>query len=630
MVVKSVHSLHLPTLANKKGRMKHTLFALLIHCLLLSHAAPAQERNHYTCYRTAGPITADGFLSEPDWSLADWSEDFVDITGNPELKPPMRTRIKMLWDDRYIYVAAELIETGVWATLEKHDAVIFHDNDFEIFLDPEGNGRNYAEIEVNALGTVWDLLLTRAYKDGGKPVSNWDLRGLQTGIRVCGTLNDPSSADTSWIVEMALPIEELTTGRSLSCRPADGVMWRVNFSRVEWETEIVKGAYRKVKDPVTGKPVPERNWVWSPMGEIAMHIPERWGRLEFSSENIAGENIRFLTGLQEEGFRKWAWLGGHQTWTAAKWDSVMSDCRSMGITGILTQADSSTLVRIIPIAGRHGIEVQKWFVAMMNNDPDLLREHPDWFVVNREGRSCITDPAYVGYYRFFCPSHPGVIRYLEASIDGYLAIPGLAGIHLDYIRYPDVILPEALWPTYGIIQDREYPAYDYCYCPVCKEQFRSETGQDLSTMTHPETSEAWRKYRYERVTAIVQRLADQCHNAGRKISAAVFPGPSTAKRLVRQSWDEWPLDEVFPMLYQDFYYGNLDWIRLQTSEGTLSAGTGTPLFSGLYIPSLTPRELQTAIRKSILGNAAGICLFSYESLTPEHRRILKEAFLPKR
>jgi hypothetical protein len=59
--------------------------------------------------------------------------------------------------------------------------------------------------------------------------------------------------------------------------PKDGAQWRINFSRVEWDTEVADGKYRKVK----GKP--EHNWVWSPQGVIDMHRPERWGYLQFST-----------------------------------------------------------------------------------------------------------------------------------------------------------------------------------------------------------------------------------------------------------------------------------------------------------------------------------------------------------
>ena len=58
--------------------------------------------------------------------------------------------------------------------------------------------------------------------------------------------------------------------------PADGDQWRINFSRVEWQHEVIDGVYRRVPD------TPEDNWVWSPTGVIDMHRPERWGVLQFS------------------------------------------------------------------------------------------------------------------------------------------------------------------------------------------------------------------------------------------------------------------------------------------------------------------------------------------------------------
>ena len=69
----------------------------------------------------------------------------------------------MLWDDNYFYIAEQLEEPHVWATLTKHDSVIFQDNDFEVFIDPDGDNQEYYEIEINALNTDWDLLLKKAY-----------------------------------------------------------------------------------------------------------------------------------------------------------------------------------------------------------------------------------------------------------------------------------------------------------------------------------------------------------------------------------------------------------------------------------------------------------------------------------
>ena len=98
----------------------------------------------------------------------------------------------MLWDDTYLYVAALLEEPHVWGTLTKHDSVIFHDNDFEIFIDPDGDNHEYYEIEINALNTEWDLFLKKPYRDGGPAINEWEIPGLKTAVHVDGTLNNPS------------------------------------------------------------------------------------------------------------------------------------------------------------------------------------------------------------------------------------------------------------------------------------------------------------------------------------------------------------------------------------------------------------------------------------------------------
>src|SRR5262249_17025392 len=88
---------------------------------------------HYLCYRARGPVRIDGRLDDPAWKDAPWTQDFVDIEGQGKPRPRFRTRAKMLWDDQYFYIGAELEEPHVWATLTEHDAVIFEDNDFEVF-----------------------------------------------------------------------------------------------------------------------------------------------------------------------------------------------------------------------------------------------------------------------------------------------------------------------------------------------------------------------------------------------------------------------------------------------------------------------------------------------------------------
>ncbi len=141
---------------------------------------------HYICYRTPSPLVIDGRLDEPTWNRAAWTSDFVDIEGSLKPKPRFRTRAKLLWDAAYLYIGAELDEPDVWATLTARDSVIFQDNDFEVFIDTRGDTHCYYELEMNALGTEWDLLLVKPYRDGGPAIHAWDIRGLKTKVAWTG------------------------------------------------------------------------------------------------------------------------------------------------------------------------------------------------------------------------------------------------------------------------------------------------------------------------------------------------------------------------------------------------------------------------------------------------------------
>lgn len=262
----------------------------------------------YACYQTSESLKIDGILDEAAWTAAAWTNDFRDIEGDLKAKPPLKTNAKMLWDDDYFYIAAQIEEPHLWATLTQRDTIIFLDDDFEVFIDPDGNGLNYYEFELNELNTVWDLLMLRPYRDtiSGLPhyVFNWNLPEWKTAVSLQGTLNDPSDEDQGWTVEMAIPWSALEELAQPKRAPIDGEYWRVNFSRVDWHMDIKDGKYVKQKDPATGENKPEENWVWSPQGRISMHQPETYAYVLFSNKAPGTEVIAFPE-MPEEKI-KWA------------------------------------------------------------------------------------------------------------------------------------------------------------------------------------------------------------------------------------------------------------------------------------------------------------------------------------
>lgn len=239
----------------------------------------------YVAPRAGTTIVIDGKLDDAGWTAAPWSEEFIDIEGDIKPKPRFRTRMKMTWDDDALYIAAELQEPHVWGKLTQHDAVVFHDNDFEVFLDPDDDTHMYGEVELNALNTTWDLLLSKPYRAGGKAVDDWEIAGLKTAVHVDGTLNDPHDEDRGWTLEIAWPWPNLKQIGAPRSPPRVGDQWRINFSRVEWDIDIVDGKYRKIAKR------PEHNWVWSPQHAIDMHRPEHWGYLQFGGSH--GKDMTF-------------------------------------------------------------------------------------------------------------------------------------------------------------------------------------------------------------------------------------------------------------------------------------------------------------------------------------------------
>lgn len=300
---------------------KCIILLVLVGCYTsMSGAQSDNMYQRYVAHKVSEPIQIDGVADEEVWKHSAWSEDFIDIEGDK--KPLFRTQVKMLWDDTFFYILANIEEPHVWADIEKRDAVIFHNNDFEVFVDPDGDTHNYYELELNALNTAWDLFITKPYRESAPTINNWDIIGLKSAVSVNGTMNDPSDIDKGWVLELAIPWSAYKTGYYKRNVPVNR-FWRVNFSRVNWEHSITNGKYSRKKDD-QGKYLPEYNWVWSPQGVINMHEPEKWGYVFFSSKSV-DENVDFV--IPDDEKIKWklfeiyrnqrAYRSKHKTWATS-------------------------------------------------------------------------------------------------------------------------------------------------------------------------------------------------------------------------------------------------------------------------------------------------------------------------
>jgi hypothetical protein len=232
---------------------------------------------YYACNYTKQPIKVDGDLQDASWRDAPWTSDFVQLYKDDHRLPPSRTRMKMMWDDSYFYFGAEMEEKHIRADFKQRDTVICLENDFEIFIDPNGDNHEYLEFEMNALQTVWDLILTKAYRDGGEPLSSYDIDGLLTGVKINGTLNDASDIDSGWSCEVAIPWKAFEKYAHRSIPPKSNEQWRLNFLRVQYKPEIENNRYKP-------RTTPPDNLAWSPHRTTNMHDPETFGIVQFNKD----------------------------------------------------------------------------------------------------------------------------------------------------------------------------------------------------------------------------------------------------------------------------------------------------------------------------------------------------------
>lgn len=261
----------------------------------------------YTAFRAPEPLHIDGRLDKPAWQRAPKSPRFVDMTsGAPGFYD---TRMAALWDEKYLYVGFWVEEPHLAASHTQRDAVIFQENDMEIFID---GGDCYYEFEINALGTIYEVMFIwrdaftrgsrfdtpefdlydpRTHSFGGDydrdpayfwqgthprgtrwAFTGWDFPGLRWAVQLDGTLNDPRDTDRGWTVELAFPWEGmgvLANARPLP--PRDGDVWRMFFGRFQ-------------KLEISGREVsPHPAWALSKHGIPDTHQPDRFPYVQFST-----------------------------------------------------------------------------------------------------------------------------------------------------------------------------------------------------------------------------------------------------------------------------------------------------------------------------------------------------------
>jgi uncharacterized lipoprotein YddW (UPF0748 family) len=355
----------------------------------------------------------------------------------------------------------------------------------------------------------------------------------------------------------------------------------------------------------------------------------------------------------------WAWFSGSlgarhplsDSASVAMYEHYFSKAKETGIDAIILEVhggypkvDSTNTAdftdyeaieiinKALPYAKKYDIELHVWMWTTNRGEKNLRAAHPDWYQVSAEGNSCLDVKLYNReHYRWLCPSHPEVLEYLKDRVNELAKIDGVAGVHLDFIRYPDAILPYGLHESRGVVQDRVYPQWDHCYCELCRSNFNAQTGIDPIELEDPTENAEWMQYRWDVLSKLTNALAEEIHHNGKIASAAVFASPSESRKLVRQDWSNFTeLDIAFPMIYHKYYNAEDAWVETATREGVDEMAANNCkgyVCSGLFVGHVPADRIDEFFGYVKNGGSKGICFFSLEGVerTPGYWDALREA-----
>lgn len=305
-----------------------------------------------------------------------------------------------------------------------------------------------------------------------------------------------------------------------------------------------------------------------------------------------------------------------------EWINFFNRYSKAGITDYFIQANPNQLKDLINLTKKLEINIHAWVWTLNRpNDKEAMKNR-DWYSVNKLGQNSYDFRPYVNYYQWLSPFSEGARNHIKQIINELSQIKGLASVHLDYVRYCDIILPIKLQSKYGLDQSYEMPEFDFGYHPIAKQKFNNKYGIEPEEIKTDDLKDKWLKFRLDAVTSLVNELVEISHGNGTKLSAAVFPYPEMARKMVRQDWASWDVDLVCPMNYHHFYGKDIDWINFSVDNGVNETRGKYDYYSGIFVGALNPEEFKKAIIGSINAGANGVVFFSIKNLSEDHLNII--------
>jgi uncharacterized lipoprotein YddW (UPF0748 family) len=302
-------------------------------------------------------------------------------------------------------------------------------------------------------------------------------------------------------------------------------------------------------------------------------------------------------------------------------------------------AGADPLAVLLRDAHAAGLRVHAWVNVLslaQNRDAPLLRDlGRDAVLVDQRGRSLLDYPNLEvpapdgAYYRmgtpalWLDPAAIGLTERLAASFSELVTRhPELDGLHLDYIRYPDV-LPFAPGSRFGV-------GLDFGHGKATRALFHEQTGLDAPGPRTRANADAWDAWRRDQLTALVAAIrgAVRAVRPQLEISAAVIPFADRAYLSLLQDWRRWLEDGLLDFVVAMAYTRDDRLLRYHAQacagsplSGRIWLGLGTWLFAR------DPVRALAQLRSVHAAGAADDALFSYDAIaeSPGLEQALRQA-----
>ncbi|MBO5715029.1 MAG: family 10 glycosylhydrolase [Clostridia bacterium] len=241
----------------------------------------------------------------------------------------------------------------------------------------------------------------------------------------------------------------------------------------------------------------------------------------------------------------------------------------------------------------NGIEVHAWvenFYVGIDPNVQVLKMHPDWVMYNEDGTTVQRNEG--GPYYFIDPANKEVQDTLIAYYNDLLAKnPDIAGLNLDYIRYP---VSNELEDT-GFTMSAMKGFYDLLGKTFTDNQLSDRTkmynkfkqlfdkdyllgGQEEADKNYKQ----WISYRMSVVTEYVRRIKNEVKDTnGVMLSTAVFASLTESTDAKKQDWRTWFLNGWIDLATPMAYYNDATDVNARVKDMILMAGNNCLYYTGI-------------------------------------------------